>query len=349
MTTVGTIRWDAFYTADGPAQRTMAALSQPHYQDRAPFFSEVLSPNLIEYAPTEETMSQEIEFAVEGGLDYWAFLYYARPAAPATAQMMAGWDLFQANPNKNDINWCWIQTSGTMAGGGVFGSNTWQAHVATIVTQMQQANWQKVLTNRPLLYLMYDAAEVVGWFTNDANLKTVLDALRADAQTAGLGNPYIVILQGGGSGAAATKTTLGADAISSYIGRIPSGMDKAYTLLDTTTRTYWAELLATGSAMVPICMCGWDRRPRIERPVTWEASTQRPFHGLRTTHMQPTNAELVAHFQAALDFVDTNAAACPADTILAYAWNEHDEGGWLCPTLGDPTGSRLAALAAILT
>jgi hypothetical protein len=37
--------------------------------------------------------------------------------------------------------------------------------------------------------------------------------------------------------------------------------------------------------------------------------------------------------------------------VLVYAWNEHDEGGWLCPTLnpdGTANTERLLALATVL-
>jgi hypothetical protein len=37
--------------------------------------------------------------------------------------------------------------------------------------------------------------------------------------------------------------------------------------------------------------------------------------------------------------------------VLIYAWNEFDEGGWLCPTLsadGAPDTSRIEALGSVL-
>jgi len=55
------------------------------------------------------------------------------------------------------------------------------------------------------------------------------------------------------------------------------------------------------------------------------------------------------HVQDAFDFIGANSSICDADTTLMYAWNEHDEGGWLCPTLDGSGQDRLAALAEILT
>lgn len=40
-----------------------------------------------------------------------------------------------------------------------------------------------------------------------------------------------------------------------------------------------------------------------------------------------------------------------ADAVITYAWNEHDEGGWLCPTLGadgEPDTRRVEAMGKVL-
>jgi hypothetical protein len=42
-----------------------------------------------------------------------------------------------------------------------------------------------------------------------------------------------------------------------------------------------------------------------------------------------------------LHFVRTNRAVCAANTVIIYAWNEHDEGGWLVPTR-NPVSSSTA-------
>jgi hypothetical protein len=37
-----------------------------------------------------------------------------------------------------------------------------------------------------------------------------------------------------------------------------------------------------------------------------------------------------------------------SNCALIYAWNEFDEGGYLCPTLGDLSGSRLTAIQPVI-
>ncbi len=51
---------------------------------------------------------------------------------------------------------------------------------------------------------------------------------------------------------------------------------------------------------------------------------------------------------SALEWNRTNPKAGEANAVIIYAWNEFDEGGWICPTLSEGTG-RLDAIRRVLT
>ena len=51
--------------------------------------------------------------------------------------------------------------------------------------------------------------------------------------------------------------------------------------------------------------------------------------------------------KAAATFVSVNPSVVPARSVLIYAWNEYDEGGWIAPMLDDGT-ARLDAIRAVL-
>ena len=64
-----------------------------------------------------------------------------------------------------------------------------------------------------------------------------------------------------------------------------------------------------------------------------------------------TPDELAAHVRAALEWTKANRDLNPANAVIIYAWNEHDEGGWLQPTLGadgKPNNARIKALEQVL-
>jgi hypothetical protein len=49
----------------------------------------------------------------------------------------------------------------------------------------------------------------------------------------------------------------------------------------------------------------------------------------------------------AIDWTTSNQESAKAQTILIYAWNESDEGGWLVPTLSEGN-ARLDAIRSVL-
>jgi len=336
---VGGIRWDFWYTNTGSAYSTGRSLGNPPYQYRAPVHATVQSSNAIVYTCTQNIMDAEITAAKNGGLSYWAFLYYtsAEPS-PVLAK-----SFYDSSSIKAQMPWCTIRDTtkwGTTA--------NHSAQVNEVISQCLESNYFKVLGNRPLIYILYSATEVATFYTNNANFKIALDEVRAGVASGGGANPYIVILEGGASAASATATALGADAISNYITDVPETLNAPFSSLDTLQQAYWASLLGTGQKMIPIVMLGWDRAPRIDRPHPFQRTSQRPYFGASKIVVPATNSELIAGFQASINFINANPVACETNTVLFYAWNECDEGGWILPTIGDPTGARLAAIKSTI-
>jgi hypothetical protein len=94
-------------------------------------------------------------------------------------------------------------------------------------------------------------------------------------------------------------------------------------------------------------MSGWDRRPRVQNPVSWEKPDD--AKAIARYYLPPTPVELAAHLQASLDWCTSHREAADAQGVLIYAWNEIDEGGWLLPSLWPDQGTeRLDAIARVL-
>ena len=56
-------------------------------------------------------------------------------------------------------------------------------------------------------------------------------------------------------------------------------------------------------------------------------------------------AELTAQTRRVTDWVRATPAAAKANAVLLSAWNEHDEGHWICPSLRDGA-QKLEAIQA---
>lgn len=343
MTTFGAIRWDAWYGAAGsndfPIDETAWALSTPEFSGRAPAHSVIEGSTTVVYADSQATFDAEITAAKEAGLSYWAYLRYSASHLPS---LNRGWDYHQASSIKSDMNWA-VMTQTYLLGS----TGDYATEVAEHVAWFQQSNYQKVLTDRPLVYLFYDAGQLASsWGGDLANFKAALDALRVAAVGAGLGDPYIAV-----NSTSAIKTSLGLDALFTYAAR-PVVMHRSpYADLSAGMRDVaWPAQAATGSKFIPLAMMGWDKRPRQQRldKGSRQAGDQ-PYVGLDQRHLTATPEEIVAHVEDAFDYVAANPSICDADTVLAYAWSEYDEGGWLGPTLDGSGQARLSALAEFLT
>ena len=134
---------------------------------------------------------------------------------------------------------------------------------------------------------------------------------------------------------------LGLDAISAYAN--PCGQENhemPYPGLAALNRAFWDGCKAVGKQFIPTVNAGWDYRPEKDRGFPYRD----PKSGWFTP---PAPAELAQHLEAALRWTKENAPVCPANTVLIYAWNEFNEGGWLTPTLREGA-ARLDAIAEML-
>jgi hypothetical protein len=288
-------------------------------------------------------MDKEILAAAKGGLKYWAFDWFA-----ASSSFRVGWNLYKSSRYVDLINWCGIipfEAIGSLP----FTDVQWRPKVEEWAGYMAQHSYQKIDTGqqrqRPLLFIYWTPSELVTYFGGSlANLRTALEYLRGLVIDRGLGEPYIVILDG--IDGAPLAQEVGASAISNYISNFSHLPAAPYRQLDLQTQEYWKKLVATGVPIVPIAMVGWDVRPLIEHP--WDPAKPADAGAPRYFN-PPSPEELAAHLRAAVDFIGRNPQACPSKVLLIYSWDECDEGGGLIPTRGDPVGKYLSAIAPIIS
>ena len=122
------------------------------------------------------------------------------------------------------------------------------------------------------------------------------------------------------------------DALGAYSAHGDKGSGESYAKLVEMNRHYWEAYKSTKHEVVPLVNAGWDGRPR-NYPGNW--------------YERATPNEVAGAVRSAFDWIAENPSATRARTVLVYAWNEHDEGGWLCPTR-DEGPACLDAIKAML-
>ncbi len=298
VTTVGAIRWDAWYGEAGSVGKQVAkTLSPAKYHFRAPFFSTVNGDGTISYPEeyTQELFDREMEYAIDAGIDYFAYNWYSDGMQKAR-------QLHVTSKYKNDVKMCVIL-------GGASSDYT-KSEMAKL---LQDECYMTVLDGRPLMYYFADAKSA----TEDIKYYQAL------CRKLNIPEPYAVVMNLSSNSTVAT----GADAIGQYA---ISGKDgesfKSLTEHAVSLRTSFG---LSGLPFVPTVTTGWNAVTRFENPVSWITSSADSWAEYATAE------EIYEHLKETLDYMQTPAAKSKTtpNTVLIYAWNEHDEGGWICPTL----------------
>ncbi len=334
---VGAIRWDGWHGDASEVGLTVEkTLSPNHWHYRLPFFGKEVGENAVEVrGNTQEIIDREIEYAHAGGLDYWAFVAY-----PEDNALSYGLKYYLSSKKKGLIRFCLNLQGGWESAGG---SDAWRDKVKRYVKCFQEPTYQTVLNGRPLVFL-YSVEGLVGagHFETWEDARQAFDVLRAVSNAAGIPNPYIVAQGWHPPTLQEQSGKLGLDAIGAYAS---NGGHKAgtYKSLAEHTEHWWDMFKETGSPVVPLATAGWDMRPRVETPTPWVKGGD-----IEDYYEAPAPDELAAHVEKALEWCRNNKKTAEAQAILVYAWNEFDEGGWLCPTHSEGT-ARLDALHRALS
>ncbi|HSH92564.1 MAG TPA: glycoside hydrolase family 99-like domain-containing protein, partial [Roseimicrobium sp.] len=323
--TVGAIRWDGWYGEGGVAKEMEHSLGQPKYHFRLPWFATIATNGTVRInGDSQAVMEQEIAYAAEAGLNYWAFVDYG----DQSSSMHLALDRYLATPDKKGIRYCFVEEGPRLDGMGV---KAW----GRLVEHFRRPDYQTVLDGRPLLFV----------FVKSTTLrKPQWDELKSQCIAASVKPPYLVLMGWNPAQDAKDMEALGFDAISAYArGGSYSMNQPAYAEQCAMIRKErWDTCAALKLPCVTFASAGWDTRPRNERPPSWmkkevpatpdptPAAQQKPLLDAVTA----TPEQLAAHVREAIDWTRAHRDLNPANTVILYGWNEHDEGGWIQPTRG---------------
>ncbi|MGB8166230.1 MAG: hypothetical protein WCF18_01985, partial [Chthoniobacteraceae bacterium] len=219
----------------------------------------------------------------------------------------------------------------------------WENLVNEIVPLLRDPSYQKICNGRPLVYLLQpdvlskSLSDPAGRNASVEDLRSAVAYLRQRSQAAGAGDPYVVGMNSGGIWAAVYVDKAGLNAVSAYrpaFGGTPEGT--AYAQLWDNIRD---KFINGGSGI------GNNPQREIVVPLMSGASHE-PRHAANPDrfgpqhYLEPEPGEFKSHLLSGLDWTFANRKNCPAQSVLIYAWNEHSEGGFICPTMGEPPNCK---------
>jgi hypothetical protein len=338
---VGAIRWDGWYGDGGVVQAVEHSLGQPKYHFRLPWFARVKEGGAVNInGDSQAVIEREISFASQAGLNYWAFVDYWNEAPG----LSIGLNRYLAAKDKQHVRYCLVEEGARLDKVG-------RAGWPRLVAHFRNADYQTVLAGRPLLFVFVKPAKLG---------KADWDELKRQSVAAGLKPPYLVLMGWHPEQDAKDMVALGFDAVSayarggSYSMQQPSFAEQCALI----RRDRWDKWRALRLPCITFASAGWDTRPRNERPPFWMKEVTATPDATPPAQQKPlvdavtaTPDELAAHLREAIAWTRANRDLNPANALLIYAWNEHDEGGWLQPTLGadgQPNVERIRALGKLL-
>lgn len=316
---IGAIRWDAYTetTADGMdvASQVARILTPSQYHWQVPFFANIDEEGTVSFPEyTVETWEKEAEYATNAGIDYFAYLWYDTDDAMSQARKA-----HLQSDKKDTIEMCaileTIRTHSTMQ---------------ELYAAMQED-----------YYLKVEGMPVVFLYTQDDWTAEEVLKLRQDAVRAGVDQALYIVGMISGTYVLEGTYDKGLDALSWYgTGSLSTGItyqELAQRCDDTISRVS-TSVRNNGIHMVPNFTTGMDTRARIQTGASWisgdpnaENDTDKPY--MNRYALSGTAEEIAAYAGTVLEWTAENEDVTETNLVLTYAWNEHDEGGWLCPTL----------------
>lgn len=328
-------------------------LSPKQYHYRLPFFATIntsitsadtivgdLSAGIAEFPEfTKEIWMQEMEYAIDAGVTFMAYLWNR---AEKINRMGYIYHIETEGLNGK------IKMSGIL--------QDEKRDIETMVKAMVEDYWYTV-DGRPVVYL-YDGEKLA----TKEYMSKINTMLAAEQTAAGktVTKAYFVVLGVGKKEAAEQYKENGADAISWYAfsgsGAATEANKKKWESLGTKVKemkyyqlvkhakermNYMLDNCAELDVM-PTITLGYNTMPRIDNPVRWLWLGRDEIAYDGYTVEDPTSKEITKNVLDILNFNKINYKKTKSNTVLIYAWNEYDEGGWMAPTLAvDEDGNAL--------
>ena len=299
---IGAIRWDAYFSTEDPqgnvSREVAKALSPEEFHFRAPYFAKVNEQGNIEFPyETQERFDNEAQLAIDAGIDYFAYCWYRENDVMKYAR-------------KRHLTSSLRDKIKMVAIVNVFALD--EDTLTDLAKVIKEDVYLKV-DGHPLIYV-FDAIR-----TNAQSRQRITDYVLKE----GVKQPYYVGMNAVPRPYFIHKLKgMGFDAVGSYGF---SSCCEGETFASFAMRN--EEMAKMRNSMdiqhVTALSLGHDFRPRIKNPVSWM--------GGKYYSIAATEEEIYDHVKSTLDIAKENKSK--VNSLLIYAWNEHDEGGWICPTI----------------
>ena len=325
----GVINWDCSVPKETTffGYHATKSLSPSKYRTRTPYYATVLGENEINFTERSDAdYDRELEYAIEAGIDYFAYCWYSNeafdpkevegaPTGPVEGKLHEITKMRKRHcksPLRDKIKLAAILVCSHIY---------FDSDIDALIEEMKGEHYEKV-GDRPLVYLF-------GGYRTD-----FIERLTSAAEKNGLKKPFFVFFNNGVTSEDGDYSL--ADGVSAYAST--AGSNSFAELYRAVEKENNERRDGFGLPSVPFFSFGWNPTPRMDNPVPWHGYDELPYH--------PAASE-----DEILDAAEKFAAWIKADKrnteighVLSFAWNEFEEGGYICPTFDKNGGIDLTRI-----
>ena len=332
---VGVINWDCSVPSDTYfGFHTSKSLSPARFRDRTPYYANVLGEEKIDHFERDQaSYDRELQYAVDAGIDYFAYCWYtdevidrntidtSNPAYTVDGMLHEITQMrkhHMTSALRDKIHLCAILVCSHIYSDG---------DMDRLAAAMAEDCYEKI-DGRPMVCLY-------GGYRTD-----YIARIRAACDKIGTAHPFVVFFNNAADAPDGNYSQ--ADAVCNYA--VPgTGMD-TYEELIAKLRFVNDNRKKYGIPMLPQFTVGWDPSPRIVNPIPWCSYPDVHYAA------QASTEEFLAGAADLVNWIEENRAQVLPDHILTFAWNEFEEGAWICPTWteGEPDTSHTESFKEVV-
>lgn len=341
---VGVVQWDcSLPSSTWFGYYQTRTLSPRKYRTATPFYADILGEDKIDYHwRTQEEFDRELQYAIDAGIDYFAYVFYPNEGSKAherTCEQDCSHKVYELSYALTMYETSTLKDKIKVA--AIMGKHPFlEADYLRLAELLKQPYYEKV-DGRPIVYLF--------WRIDEKEIQGVLDAV---AKVGGEKPMFIAMF--GGKLPMYTRYDL-VDGLSAYscgkesITEYQELVDYALEECVWRATARENELIEAKNIdkTVPLYPVGWDPSPRIDIPSPWGTYPDTDYA------KQPTPDDLMKGAETYAKAI--KETECIRDTffghIMMFAWNEFEEGAWICPTYNEDltiNTERVGAVAKMI-
>lgn len=314
---VGVINWDCSLPAEtyfGYYQTR--TLSPKRFRKYTPYYADIINENKIAYhTRTAPELERELSYAIRAGIDYFAYVFYPEvgsrehisltysDCSHRVYELNYARRMHEASALRDQIGIAAIVAAHPFA----------DADIRELVELFKAPCYEKI-GDRPLVYI-FRGTRV-----------DVIERIRQACVGEGVTAPFFVAMVGEEL-IKAEDNYESVDALSAYA-CLKSGITEYRELCDEMISKN-RERLNKCRYVIPHYTVGWDPSPRIDVPSPWVGYEDADYASIANADELSLGARRLA------EWIKGEARDSFIGHIMTFAWNEFEEGAWICPTYND--------------